>query len=61
MLSDGQETSKGTIFAKYVLRPIIASSVVYYSNLKKNIYESLVKLFSSMINSNSGKGKSRQK
>lgn len=35
MLSDGQETSKGTIFAKYVLRPIIASSVVYYSNLKK--------------------------
>lgn len=60
MLSDGQETSKGTIFAKYVLRPIIASSVVYYSNLKK-IYESLVKIFSSMINSNSGKGKSRQK
>lgn len=60
MLSDGQETSKGTIFAKYVLRPIIASSVVYYSNLKK-IYESLVKIFSSMINSNSGKSKSRQK
>lgn len=60
MLSDGQETSKGTIFAKYVLRPIIASSVVYYSNLKKT-YESLVKIFSSMINSNSGKGKSRQK
>lgn len=60
MLSDGQETSKGTIFAKYDLRPIIASSVEYYSNLKK-IYELLVKIFSSMINSNSGKGKGRQK
>lgn len=48
MLSDGQEPSKGTLFMNYVLQPIF-----FIIRIQK-MYESLVRIFSLMMNSNNG-------